>query len=182
MKYVIAVLAFALASVVYAQDKAPPTPKAPDSKVSTGGPGAVCDSWAIVDTDVDVGGTLKDGGLLYAFGSGIPYADVQDNHRRGVVVLNAIAQRQDKGGPYTVTVGEWRSCEGTVVKIADGSIEARGITLQGQTEIMDIAIAQMQGTNNDRFKQRAKRGDRYAQDHGKARASKRDDMGRKVRD
>lgn len=180
------VAALFFASFAFAQD-APKAPKAPAATSKAAGnsvKGVVCDVWVSSDSDVTVApGDVRDAGMFFAFGAAIPYADVEDNHRRGVKVLDLISKLQDKGGPYTIVASEYRSCDGgPVTQITDGSIEARGITLAGTTQIVDETIRQMQQVNDTRFKHRAKRGDKFGQDHSKAKKVKRDDLGRKSRD
>jgi hypothetical protein len=108
-------------------------------------------------------------------------ADVNDNHAKWLKVLNVASQQQDKGGPYDAEMSEFRSCDGGgTVKIADGSVLIKGMTLAGLTRVTDEGLKQA-ASINDRTKKRSKNQNSVDHDHTKAKKVKRNDLGVKER-
>jgi hypothetical protein len=108
-------------------------------------------------------------------------ADVNDNHAKWMKVLDVASKEQDKGGPYEVEISEYRNCDGGgTVKISDGSVLIKGMTLAGATKVADEALKQAAAIN-DRTKKRAKDKNSVDRDHKKAPKVKRNDLGVKVR-
>jgi hypothetical protein len=103
---------------------------------------------------------------------GIPLADAEDNTRLGKKIINEASKQQDKGGPYVGTYSEMRSCNGGAPVKADG-IYVQGVTLAGSTKIADVGL-KVGAEINDRYKKRAARGDRFANDHSHAKKIERD--------
>lgn len=112
----------------------------------------------------------------------LPMADVLDNHAKGLKVIDEASKQQDKGGPYTIELGEFRACDGDVsVKVADGSILVKGVTLAGSNKISRMALKQADPVIK-RYEDRAAKGDKVGWDHKKAKKVKRDDLGNKKKD
>lgn len=171
---IIAALAFSAA--VAAQ---PVQPKPPTAVGSTGG--AFCDMIGVADGSAIINGVEYDTGYSYAMTPAVPIADVNDNHQKWLKVLDAMSKEQDKGGPYQVEFSEYRSCDGGgVVKIDDGSVLIKGMTLAGATRVADEGLKQAAAINN-RTKARAKNQNSTDHDHTKAKKVKRDDLGRSIR-
>lgn len=158
----------------------PPMPKAPTPIASSGG--QTCDMIGVIDSDVTIAGVAYDAGYMYTFGPAIPIADVNDNHAKWMKVLSVASEQQDKGGPYSSELSEYRSCDGGgVVKISDGSILIQGMTLAGVTRVNDEGLKQARAIN-DRTKQRVRNQHSTDHDHTKAKKVKRNDLGIKQRD
>lgn len=175
-----------------AQAAAPGTPPAPPTvPVGTGGgttTAPFCDVTVVSDGTVQVGvdkstgqPILKDLGMSYGFAPGMPIADADDNDKRGLKIIKMLAEAQNKGGPYSIEVGTYRSCNGIVTRIAANSIVASGITLKDAVKIADEGIKLAQSINNERYKARANRGNKFGQDHAGAPDFTTDEFGRKVR-
>ena len=178
MKRILAVVVLMWSVVAFAQAPAPP--KVVTAAGATGG--AYCDMIGVADGSVMVNGVEHDTGFAYGFAPAIPMADVNDNHAKWLKVLDVASKEQDKGGPYQVEVSEYRSCDGGgIVKITDGSILIKGMTLAGATRVADEGLKQMAAINA-RTKARAKDANSTNHDHSKAKKVKRNDLGVKVRD
>jgi hypothetical protein len=108
---------------------------------------------------------------------GLPMADVLDNNVLGKKVLNEASKRQDQGGPYTLELSEIRECNGGPPARADG-IMVKGVTLKGANAISREALRQADRIVQ-RYEKRAAKGDKAGWDHGKARKTKRNDLGQK---
>jgi hypothetical protein len=159
-------------------------PKASAKADSKDVKGAFCEIWWMVDGDVTMpDGSVVDGGITAGYGPPTAWADVEDNFNRSKKVLDVMSKQQDKGGPYSTVATQLRRCDGgQVTQIMDGGIEVRGVTAKGAVEINRVALKQLAEVNELRFAKRADKGDKYLQDHSKAKKAKRDDLGRKVRD
>ena len=176
-----AILFAALAMFVGGASAQPAAPKAPAVSAGTAA-GTVCDMIGVVDGSVIVNGVEYDSGYVYAFAPAIPMADVHDNHKKWMKVLNAASKEQDKGGPYEAEISEYRSCDGGgAVKISDGSVWIKGMTLAGSTRVADEGLKQAK-LINDRTKARAHDKNSTNHDHTKAKKIKRNDVGVKVRE
>lgn len=178
MKLILAGLV-ALAFAALAGAQAPPAPKAPVPVGATGG--AVCDMIGVVDGSVLLDGVEYDAGYVYSFMPAIPMADVNDNHAKWLKVLDEASKQQDKGGPYEVELSEYRTCDGGgTVKISDGSVVIKGMTLAGLTKVNDMGLQQATAINA-RTKARVKDAKSTDHDHKKAKKVKRSDVGVKDR-
>lgn len=176
-RILLAVAALMFAALVGAQ--APAAPKAPNVVGKTGG--AICDMILIADGSAVVNGVEYDVGYSYAFAPALPMADVNDNHAKMQKVLSVASQQQDKGGPYDLELSEYRQCDGSgAVKIDDGSILIKGMTLAGATKVQDEFLNQAKAIN-DRTKGRSKDKNSMNHDHTKAKKVKRNDVGVKDR-
>jgi hypothetical protein len=178
MKYVLTIALLAVAMIAGAQGP-PPTPKAPPVAGTTSG--QFCDMIAVVDSSVTVNGVEYDAGYSYGMLPAIPMADVHDNHKKWLKVLDTASKEQDKGGPYSAEVSEYWNCDGSgPVKQADGSVLLKGLTLAGLTHIGDMSLQQGKETN-DRTKARSKNQNSTDHDHSHAKKVKRNDLGQKER-
>lgn len=186
MKRLFVLMAISIAAVcstaVYAaQDAGAPTPPpAPVAVGSTGG--TVCDVWYLSESEIV--GTANDAGRSFNHVPAIPMADVNDNHAKALVVLDAMSKEQDKGGPYSIIVQEFRRCDGGgIVEMKDGGMGAliSGVTLAGGNRIARVGLQQA-SLIVARFEDRARKGAKTAWDHSRAKKVKRDDLGRRVND
>ena len=133
-----------------------------------------CDVTYTVDTDV----VLKAGADPVNFTTastiahGIPLADAEDNTRLGKKIISATSEQDGKGGPYIITYSEMRSCDGQPAKQADG-VFSKGVTMKGGNKIARVAL-KVGDEITQRYEKRAAKGDKFANDHAKAKAIKRD--------
>jgi hypothetical protein len=138
-----------------------------------------CD--VVYTTDVDVvlapGSDPVSVATAVGFVYGIPLADAEDNTRLGKRIINEASQQQDKGGPYVVTYSEMRSCDGGPSTKADG-VYVQGVTLKGGNKISRVAIKVAEEITK-RYEKRADKGDKFANDHSKAKKIKRDENTKK---
>jgi len=145
--------------------------------------GQTCDVVYTVDTNiVDASGTEHDVSTAVANVYALPMADVLDNSAKALKVLDVMSKLQDKGGPYTIETGEVRSCDGKPPeKVAATSVLVKGVTLNGSNRIAREALKQFD-LIVARYEARGKRGDKMGWDHGKARKTKRNDLGQRIKD
>lgn len=63
--------------------------------------------------------------------------DVKKAQARGQRMLDAASQVQDKGGPVTLTFGEWVTCDGKAIPGPGGinEVEVRGLTLKAANQV-----------------------------------------------
>ena len=112
----------------------------------------------------------------------VPFADVQDNSKRALRVLDVLSKQQDKGGVYKLETGEVRSCDGKPPeRVAATSVELRGISLHGANLGARAALKEADGITK-RYEQRQAKGDVQGWDHSKAKKVKRNDVGVKIKD
>jgi len=124
----------------------------------------------------------KDGndcGMAMGTTPAMPMADLLDNAAKFNKVLDVASKVQEKGGPYTLEMNEYRVCDGGAQVKAQG-IEVRGLTLQGMNAVAREAWKQMDLVIR-RYEQRAEKGNKQAWDHAKAPKVKRDDLGKRVK-
>jgi hypothetical protein len=133
-----------------------------------------CDVVYTMDTDVVLapGSDPVNVGTVVGFAYGIPKADAEDNTRLGKKIINEASKQQDKGGPYIATYSEMRSCDGGPAIKADG-VYVQGVTLKGSTVIDRVAL-KVADEITKRYEKRAAKGDKFANDHSKAKKIKRD--------
>ena len=132
-----------------------------------------CDISYTTDTDAQLGaGDPVNIGTVIATAYGIPLADAEDNTRLGKKIINAASKEQDKGGPYIATYSEMRSCDGGPAVKADG-IFVKGVTLAGSNKIARVALGVADEVTK-RYEKRAAHGDKFANDHSKAKKVERD--------
>jgi hypothetical protein len=133
-----------------------------------------CDVTYTLDTDVVLaeGAEPVNTGTIVGVAYGLPLADAEDNTRLGKKIINEASKQQDKGGPYLAYYSEMRSCGGGPAVQADG-IFVKGVTLNGSNKIGRVAL-QVGDEVTKRYEKRAQKGDRFAQDHQKARKIERD--------
>jgi len=113
---------------------------------------------------------------------GVPFADVQDNSKRALRVLDILSKQQDKGGVYKLETGEVRSCDGKPPeRVAATSVELRGISLHGANMGARAALKEADGIIK-RYEVREKQGEVQGWDHSKAKKVKRNDVGVKIKD
>jgi len=129
-----------------------------------------CDVIYTMDVDVVLapGAEPMNVGTSVGFAYGIPLADAEDNTRLGKKIINEASKQQDKGGPYIATYSEMRACDGKPAVRADG-VFVKGVTLAGSVKIAEVGLA-VGKEINDRYKKRAAKGDKFADDghsHGK---------------
>src|SRR5215471_174907 len=84
----------AIPLAVFGQTAAPVTPPTTPN---------ICDVTYSADTETS---DQNDVGSSFTSGKAVPWADVVDNHNKQLRVISAVAQQQNKGGSYTVTVTE----------------------------------------------------------------------------
>jgi len=138
--------------------------------------GQVCDVTYVLDVDTGERNVSTVTTQVY----GVPMADVLDNHARGLRIINELSKVQDRGGPYNVEVSETRTCDGGVaVKVPDGGIMVKGVTLKDNNRIARMALKEADGITK-RYEDRAAKGDKHGWDHSKAKKVKRDDLGKKI--
>lgn len=70
---------------------------------------------------------------------GVPKADAEDLHARGLTITNVASTVQDKGGPFSVVANEYQACDGGPEK-ASGGFEVRGVTIAGYARISRQAL------------------------------------------
>ena len=133
-----------------------------------------CDVIYTMDVDVVLapGAEPMNVGTSVGFAYGIPLADAEDNTRLGKKIINEASKQQDKGGPYIATYSEMRSCDGKVPVRADG-IFVQGVTLKGANAISRVALKVGEEVTQ-RYEKRAAKGDKFGNDHSKAKKIKRD--------
>ena len=133
-----------------------------------------CDVVYTMDTDVvlKAGAEPVNAGTVVSFAYGIPLADADENTRLGKKIINEASKQQDKGGPYLSTYSEMRSCDGKPAVKADG-VFVQGVTLKGGNAIARVAL-KVADEITQRYEKRAAKGDKFANDHSKAKAIKRD--------
>ena len=132
-----------------------------------------CDVTYTMDTDVQAGaGDPVNVGTSVGMVYGIPLADADDNTRLGKKIINAASKEQDKGGPYIATYSEMRSCDGGPAVKADG-VFVKGVTLAGSNKIARVGL-QVADEITKRYEKRAAHGDKFANDHSKAKKVERD--------
>jgi len=168
MKYAIAIALMLFSVALAAQPAAPPVPAATTP--------VVCDVTYSADVNTMDGHDVSFSQITL---NAVPWADVQDNHRKQMRVLDQLSKEQDKGGVYQIEVSEYQACDGgAAVKIADGSALLQGVTLAGTNRVARVALAQAD-LITQRYEQRANRGDKQGWDHGRAKKVQRDDLGRR---
>ena len=111
-------------------------------------------------------------GTVVGFAYGLPLADAEDNTRLGKKIINEASKQQDKGGPYIATYSEMRSCDGKPAVQADG-VFVQGVTLKGANAISRVGL-KVGEELTQRSEKRAAKGDKFANDHSKAKKIKRD--------
>ena len=150
--------------------------------LSLGVQAQTCDVTYTTDTDVVLapGADPMNVGTVVAMAYGIPLADADDNTRLGKKIINEASKQQDKGGPYVATYSEMRSCDGGAAVKADG-IYVKGVTLAGSNKIARTALGVADEVTK-RYEKRAAKGDKYANDHGKAKKIKRGADGKRERE
>ena len=133
-----------------------------------------CDVIYTLDTDVVItpGAEPVNVGTVVGFAYGIPFADAVDNTRLGRKIIDEASKQQDKGGPYIATYSEMRSCDGGPAVKADG-VFVQGVTLKGGNKIARVAL-KVGDEVTKRYEKRAEKGDKFANDHSKAKKIKRD--------
>ena len=133
-----------------------------------------CDVIYTLDTDVVVapGSDPVNVGTVVGFAYGLPLADAEDNTRLGKKIINEASKQQDKGGPYIATYSEMRSCNGGPAVRADG-VFVQGVTLKGSNAVGRVAL-KVGDEITQRYEKRAAKGDKFANDHSKAKKIKRD--------
>ncbi len=100
--------------------------------------------------------------------------DVQDNHAKQVKILSELSKKQNKQGPYTVTISETWVCDGgPVQRVPTGSAYVEGVTLQGAVEVGDVGIVVAREIN-DRYRDRASKGAKQGWNHQNAKKVDRD--------
>ena len=129
-----------------------------------------CDVIYTMDVDVQTtpGGEPLNINTIVGFAYGLPLADAEANTKLGKKIINEVSKQQDKNGPYIATYSEMRSCDGKPATRADG-VFVQGVTLKGSVKIADVGLA-VGKEINDRYKKRADKGDKFADDghsHGK---------------
>lgn len=103
-----------------------------------------------------------------------PLADVLDDHKRQIKVLDYLSKHQDKGGPYTIELGEYRACDGAAkTKVVDGSVQVQGVTLAAANAAARLAYKEWDGILK-RYEDRADKGAKTGWDHKKAKKVRRD--------
>lgn len=106
-----------------------------------------------------------------------PWADVQANHAEQIKVLKVLADEQNKGGEYTVTVSETNACDGgPTVRVPSGSLFVEGVTLKGLNKVAremlksgDVIVK--------RYEDREAKGAKMAWNHKNAKKVQRDELG-----
>jgi len=133
-----------------------------------------CDVVYTLDTDVVLspGAEPVNVGTVVGFAYGLPLADAEDNTRLGKKIINEASKQQDKGGPYLATYSEMRSCDGKPAVQADG-VFVQGVTLKGSNAVGRVAL-KVGDEITQRYEKRAAKGDKFANDHSKAKKIKRD--------
>ena len=129
-----------------------------------------CDVIYTMDVDVEMtpGADPINISTIVSFAYGLPLADAEANTKLGKKIINEASKQQDKGGPYIATYSEMRACDGKPAVRADG-VFVKGVTLAGSVKIADVGLA-VGKEINDRYKKRADKGDKFADDghsHGK---------------
>lgn len=137
---------------------------------------AACDVTYTMESETADGRDVMNSKLaVYA----LPYAEVQDNSRKGLRVIDVASRQQDKGGTYSIELGEYRVCDGgPVEKVAANSILVKGVTLRGANRISRTML-QVSADIVDRYEGKDDRGAKAAWDHDKARKVKRNDLHQK---
>lgn len=143
----------------------------------------VCDVTYTSDVDfIAPDGSSHDASTTTTVVYGVPMSDVLDNNKKGLKIVDMASRLQDKGGPYEIETGEVRSCDGKPPeRIAATSVLFKGVTLRGMNQITREALRQASDITR-RYEDRDKRGDKRGWDHSKAKKTKRDDLGRRIRD
>jgi hypothetical protein len=133
-----------------------------------------CDVTYTIDTDVVLapGADPVNFGTTVAMAYGIPLADAEDNTRLGKKIISAASDQDGQGGPYIFTYSEMRSCNGGPATKADG-VFVKGVTLKGANKVARVAL-KVADEIVQRYEKRAAKGDKFANDHSKAKAIKRD--------
>lgn len=109
----------------------------------------------------------------------LPIADVLDNAVKFKRVIDTASKQQEqKGGTYTISMAEVRTCDAGTSPIRAQGVEVRGVTLAGSTLIADTAL-QAATEINAKYKAKAKKGDLVGWDHAKALKVERDDQGKR---
>jgi hypothetical protein len=159
MKTILAIAALAASSLAYGQ---------------------VCDVTYTVDTTaIDAQGVEHDVGTAIAHLYGVPLDDLKDNSAKMFKVVDTMSKLQDSGGPYMVETGEVRSCDGKPPeRVLATSVLVKGLTLKGSNKIAREALKQADLIVK-RYENRAARGAKMGWDHGKARKTPRDDVGKR---
>ncbi len=137
----------------------------------------VCDVTYTVDIDNGGRNVTMTTAILYA----LPIVDVLDNTKNAMKTVDMASKVQDKGGSYTVELGEVRSCDGKAPeRVPASSIMVKGVTLDGLNKITRVGLS-VGDQITKRYEDRQKSGAKEGWAHEKAKPVKRDDLGNKIK-